>query len=111
MVWYNKPEMLEEMVVFRRRTKDFSDSTSALVIKIIQEEFLAKICKPDLTRHAILYGPYADNYNSLFQSKTEYLRVKTGMEEVHKQIGLPLKKHIHNYQNRWKNSVKASKRK
>ena len=55
MVWYNKPETLEDMVVFHRRTVDFGDSISTLVIRIIQETFLAKLCKLDLTRHAKLY--------------------------------------------------------
>ena len=46
MVWYNNPEDLEDMVVFRRRTMDFGDSISTLVIRIIQENFLAKMCRP-----------------------------------------------------------------
>ena len=85
MVWYNNPEALEDMVVFQRGTMDFGDSISALVIRIIQEKCLAKLCKLDLTRHVILFDAYADNYNSSFQTRTEYLKVKTNMAEVYKQ--------------------------
>ena len=52
VMWYNNPEDLEDMVVCRRRTMDFGDS-SALVIRIIQEKFLAKLCKLDLIRQGI----------------------------------------------------------
>ena len=70
---------------------DFGDSISAIVIRIIQEKFLAKLCKLDLTRQMIISGAYADNYNSSFRPKKEYLNVKQDMENIHVQIGLPLK--------------------
>ena len=70
---------------------NFGDSISALVIRIIQEKFLAKLCNLDLTRQVIPSGNYANNYNSSFRAKKEYLDVKPHMEDIHKQIGLPLK--------------------
>ena len=79
MVWYNNPEALEDMLVFRRRTMDFEDSTSALVIRIIQEKLLANLCKLDLTRNVILFGAYADKYKSSFQTTREYLKVRKDM--------------------------------
>ena len=71
MVWYNHPEELEDMVVYRRRTMDFGDSISVLVIRIIHEKFLTKLCKLDLTRQVIISGAYADDYNSSFTTKKE----------------------------------------
>ena len=94
MVWYNDPKSMEDMVAFRRRTIDFGDSFSALVIRIIQEKFLTKFCKLDLTKQVILFGAYADNYNSSFRTKKEYLLVKQDMENIHEQLGLHLKKHL-----------------
>ena len=70
---------------------DFGDSISAIVIRIIQEKFLAKLCKLDLTKQVILFGAYADNYNSSLKTKMEYMKVKQDMEDVHEQIGLSLK--------------------
>ena len=91
MVWYKHPEEMEGMVVFRRRTMDFGDSISAWVIRIIQVKLLAMMCKLDLANEVILSGAHSNNYNSSFRSRQEYLDVKQDMEEIHEQIGLPMK--------------------
>ena len=78
-------------MLFKGRAMDFGDSISALVIRIIQEKFLAKMCKLDLISEVILSGAYSNNYNSSFRSRKEYLDVKQDMEEIHEQIGLPMK--------------------
>ena len=70
----------------------FGDSCSSLVIHIIQEKFLALMCKHILTKHVIVFSGYADNYNGSFRTVQGYSRlVKEDMESTHRKIGLPLK--------------------
>ena len=45
---------MKGMVVYKRATMDFGDSCSSLVIRIVQEKFLALMCKHNLTKHIIV---------------------------------------------------------
>ena len=70
---------------------DFGDSYSSLVIRNVQEKFLAWMCKNKFTKHIIVFGGYADNHNGSFTTVQEYWLVKENMETTHRKIGLPLK--------------------
>ena len=91
MIWYRDPLNLRGMVVYKRATMDFGNSCSSLVIRIIQENFLALMCQHNLTKHKIVFGGYADNYNGSFRTAQEYWLVKEEIKRTHSKIGLPLK--------------------
>ena len=89
--WYEDPETMTKPLIFKRPTMDFGDSIASLVIRIIQLKFLMPATNIDLVRSVIRKGAYADNYSSSYQTIEEYNIVKTEMEKIHKEIGLPLK--------------------
>ena len=70
---------------------DFGDACSALVVRITQKKLLCPRAKLTSTRHTILSAGYADNYSNSFPTKQEYNEASKDMEEIHAQIGLPLK--------------------
>ena len=91
LVWFDDPQNMTGVKIYRRPTMDFRDTCSSLVVRIVQEKFLSQLCKLELTKHLILNCAYADNYSGSFKDESRYLQVKTDMNEVHEKIGLPLK--------------------
>ena len=49
------------------------------------------MCQYNLTKHIIVIGGNADNYNASFRTAQEYRLVKGDMESTPRKIGLPLK--------------------
>ena len=90
-IWFRKPETMEEMVIYRRASLDFGDSQAALVVRIIQEKYLARMVEYEASRHICLKGSYADNYSGSMPEKWMYQLIENDLITAHKAIGLPLK--------------------
>ena len=50
---FANPEKLEDVIVFRRNTIDFGDSQAALVVYIVQQKYLSRLVKYEVSRHII----------------------------------------------------------
>ena len=86
LVWFDNPQDMTGIKIYRRPTMDFGDTCSSLVVRIIQEKFLSQLCKMEMSKHLILHCAYADNYSGSFKNKEMYLQVKADMEEVHEKL-------------------------
>ena len=91
MVWFKDPRARTGLTVYRRRTMDFGDAASALIVRIIQKKFLMPMAKFEESKHTLDAGGYADNYSKSFETLEEYKKVSEDMEKIHQAIGLPLK--------------------
>ena len=56
-----------------------------------QKKFVSPKAELEATKHTVLSGGYADNYNNSFRTLEEFRRVSADMEKIHNDIGLPLK--------------------
>ena len=91
LVWFEDPQKMTGVKIYRRPTMDFGDTCSSLMVRIVQEKFPSQTCKLELTKNLILNCAYADNYSGSFKDKKMYQQVKTDMIEVYNKIGLSLK--------------------
>ena len=62
MAWYEDPKNKKGLIIYRRKTMDFGDAASALIVRITQKKFISPMAKLEATKHTVLAGGYADNY-------------------------------------------------
>ena len=89
--WYPDSLTRSKPRIFMRKTMDFGDACSSLVIRIIQLKFLLTMTDITTVKQILKTGAYADNYSSSFRTKNEYNEAKDKMNRIHSKIGLPLK--------------------
>ena len=69
MAWYKDPKNKSGRMVYRRKTMDFGDAASALIVRITQKKFFSPKVELEVTKHTVLNGGYADNYSYSFRMK------------------------------------------
>ena len=72
MAWYEDPKNRKGLIIYRRKTMDFGDAASALIVRITQKKFISPMAKWEATKHTVLAGGYADNYSNSFRTLEEY---------------------------------------
>ena len=90
-VWFSNPEELEGIIVYRSNTINFGDSQAALVIHILQQKYLSRLVKLEISRYIILNCSYADNYSSSLPQQWMFRRVKEDLIQAHEILTMPLK--------------------
>ena len=91
MVWYKDPKNKAGRIIYRRKTMDFGDAASVLIVRITQKKFVSPRAELEAPKHTVLSGGYDDNYSYSFRTLEEFRRVSADMENIHSDIGLPLK--------------------
>ena len=66
-IWYQNPEYMQDMVIFRTATADFGDSQVSLALHVAQDKYIAANYKTKLGKLAA-EDPFTDNYPFAGQS-------------------------------------------
>ena len=79
------------MQVFFRKSMDFGDASSAIILNIVQIKFLAPLLVCMLSFIALVFAKYADNYSFSVKNRQQYKMVAEDLKQAHEKISLQLK--------------------
>ena len=55
MAWYKDPKNKSGRIIYRRKTMDFGDAASSLIIQITQKIFVSPKAELEATKQTVLY--------------------------------------------------------